>query len=84
MAAQVQTTKAGDRRHLGALRMLQAVVATGGIRGLYHGSGITLLRDVPSYGLYFAVFQVRTSGVPFVPQQRISTHSMSRLVRRIS
>ena len=28
--------------------------------GLYRGYGITLLRDVPSYGLYFAAYHAMT------------------------
>ena len=56
---QVQTTVPGDAGHLSALQMLRSVSAQGGLRSLYHGLGVTLLRDAPSYGLYFVVFEVR-------------------------
>ena len=56
---QVQGTRAGDAGHLSALQMLRAVAARGGVPALYHGTAITLLRDSPSYGLYFVLYEVR-------------------------
>lgn len=55
---QLQTSSLTSRSHVGPLTMLQRVVATeGGLRSLYRGTGITLIRDVPSHGVYFAAFE---------------------------
>jgi hypothetical protein len=56
---QVQTALPGDLAYVGALQQLRTTVAQGGLKSLYHGTAVTLLRDAPSYGLYFALFEVR-------------------------
>jgi solute carrier family 25 (mitochondrial carnitine/acylcarnitine transporter), member 20/29 len=48
----------GHPSHVTALGMLAKVAREGGVRGLYRGLGVTLLRDIPSYGLYFAIYEV--------------------------
>lgn len=36
---------------------LAALLKAGGIRGLYRGAAVTVARDVPSYGLYFGLYE---------------------------
>jgi len=47
----------GSRGHLPAAEVLRrVVVGEGALRGLSRGAGLTLLRDAPSYGVYFAAY----------------------------
>lgn len=41
----------------GPIDCARHLVATGGIRSLYRGTGATLLRDVPASGVYFMVYE---------------------------
>jgi solute carrier family 25 (mitochondrial carnitine/acylcarnitine transporter), member 20/29 len=55
---QLQTATRGMPGYLGPLSMLRHVIATDGlVFGLYRGSTITAIRDVPSFGIYFVVFE---------------------------
>mmetsp|Transcript_25701 Transcript_25701/g.66168 ORF Transcript_25701/g.66168 Transcript_25701/m.66168 type:complete len:341 (-) Transcript_25701:682-1704(-) len=40
----------------GSLGMLRQVMQHEGLRGLYRGFTVSMLRDVPSYGIYFATY----------------------------
>lgn len=41
----------------GMLSMIRRIWREEGLRGLYRGQAITALRDIPSYGLYFFVYE---------------------------
>lgn len=56
---QLQTARPGAAGYRGAAAMAACVLRRGGPLAPFRGMGITLLRDVPSYGLYFAVYEVR-------------------------
>ncbi|OZJ02992.1 hypothetical protein BZG36_03134 [Bifiguratus adelaidae] len=40
-----------------SLKVARHVLRTEGLRGFYRGSWVTLLRDAPSYGIYFMVYE---------------------------
>lgn len=42
---------------MGPLQLLRKL----GLTGVYHGTGITLVRDIPSFGVYFLVYKVLLS-----------------------
>eukprot|EP00884_Botryococcus_braunii_P002858 jgi/Botrbrau1/12573/Bobra.0169s0107.1 len=55
---QLQRASSGSAAYVGALQQLRHVVASQGLSGLYRGTTITLIRDVPSHGVYFAAFEM--------------------------
>lgn len=55
---QVQQPARGQVGYVSALAMVRSIIVTEGLGGMVRGFGVTLLRDVPSYGLYFAINQV--------------------------
>ncbi|KAI8473234.1 MAG: mitochondrial carrier domain-containing protein [Monoraphidium minutum] len=55
---QLQRARPGAPGYVGPLGTLRNVVAQEGAAGLFRGFGVTLLRDIPSYGLYFVVYEV--------------------------
>jgi solute carrier family 25 (mitochondrial carnitine/acylcarnitine transporter), member 20/29 len=54
---QLQTAVPHTPGYLGPLALLRNILATEGPRGLYRGTVITAIRDIPSHGVYFAAFQ---------------------------
>ena len=38
-------------------QIISDVIKTNGIKGVFKGTGTTLIRDVPSYGLYFGTHE---------------------------
>jgi solute carrier family 25 carnitine/acylcarnitine transporter 20/29 len=46
-----------QRRPLGTLEVAQRVWGERGVRGLYKGFSCTMLRDFPSYGVWFGVYE---------------------------
>lgn len=44
-------------RAQGPLALAASILQTEGLRGLFRGTGVTLLRDTPSTGLYYAVYE---------------------------
>ena len=54
---QLQTAVPGAAGYVGPLAMLRRLLLSDGVRGLFRGLGITAIRDVPSFGVYFAVFE---------------------------
>ena len=46
------------RLYSGILDCIKQTIATEGFRGLYRGMAVTSLREVPSYGVYFAAFRM--------------------------
>lgn len=62
---QLQTKNPGHAGYLGPLAMLRQVLHAESVRGLFRGTSITAIRDVPSHGVYFGVFQaVKNSVAP--------------------
>ena len=41
----------------GPLALAANILATEGVRGLFRGAGVTLLRDTPSTGLYYLIYE---------------------------
>ncbi|KAL3147862.1 hypothetical protein ABBQ32_002583 [Trebouxia sp. C0010 RCD-2024] len=54
---QLQTQLPGDPGYVGPLRLLKQVAMREGISGLWRGMAVTLVRDWPSFGVYFAVYE---------------------------
>ncbi|KAK9810913.1 hypothetical protein WJX73_007819 [Symbiochloris irregularis] len=54
---QLQTASQGTPGYVGSLRMLGRVVQKEGLLGAYRGFGVCLVRDVPSHGVYFGVYE---------------------------
>ncbi|XP_059046354.1 mitochondrial basic amino acids transporter-like [Achroia grisella] len=46
----------------GALSGARHILRTGGIKSLYRGLGITIVRDIPGFAIYFTAFEVMTRG----------------------
>ena len=45
------------RRAQGPLALAANILSTEGVRGLFRGTGVTLLRDTPSTGVYYAMYE---------------------------
>jgi len=60
---QLQRSTPGSADYVGPLGMLRRVLRDEGAPGLFRGCGITLLRDTPSYGLYFVAYAAACSGL---------------------
>ena len=58
---QLQTARPGAAGYRGAVATAAGLLRAGGPLAAFRGMGVTLLRDVPSYGLYFAIYEVRRS-----------------------
>eukprot|EP00897_Mesotaenium_endlicherianum_P009939 jgi/Mesen1/8974/ME000056S08375 len=41
----------------GPIRVVRGILQREGVRGLYRGLGVTVLRDAPSHGVYFATYE---------------------------
>lgn len=61
---QVQTGRDHEAAYVPTHRMAAQILRTSGPAGFFKGFGITLLRDVPSYALYFWVYEVRSVDCP--------------------
>ena len=65
---QMQTVPPGHRGYVGATAMTLRVLREGsGLSGLFRGSGLTLLRDGPSFAVYFVAYDVRRPGWMCLP-----------------
>lgn len=53
---QLQTAPPSSPRYMGALQMASHVVRHEGVLGLFRGTSVTLIRDLPSFGVYFAAY----------------------------
>jgi solute carrier family 25 (mitochondrial carnitine/acylcarnitine transporter), member 20/29 len=58
-------------KSIGPLRMVARVVQMHGVMGLYRGVVATWLRDVPSFGLYFATYDLVKQNMPHGATQQI-------------
>lgn len=54
---QLQRATKGDPGYIGPFGMLKKTISTHPVRNLYKGTVITAIRDIPSHGIYFAVFE---------------------------
>ncbi|KAK9810338.1 hypothetical protein WJX72_009024 [[Myrmecia] bisecta] len=54
---QVQHAVPGSSNYVGSLKQLRNVLAMEGVTGLYRGLGVTLIRDIPSHGVYFGIYE---------------------------
>jgi solute carrier family 25 carnitine/acylcarnitine transporter 20/29 len=52
------TTTTTTATATGPLQCARSIWQTGGVRGLYRGLGVTLVRETPSYGAYFLAYEV--------------------------
>ena len=50
-----------------ALAMIRHVWATEGLRGFFRGFAVTCVRDVPSYGVYFLVYEMAKDALLALP-----------------
>lgn len=62
-------------RRMGALECVKGIVKIEGISGLFTGSLITILRDVPSYGIYYVVYEAISRYLAFMRNERNSNSS---------
>lgn len=53
---QLQTAAPGLSGYQGPWTMAKHIVCTEGMTGLFRGATITTIRDVPSYGIYYTVY----------------------------
>lgn len=61
---QMQTLPRGDPAHIrGPWRMASHIIRTRGFSDLYRGFNVTLMRDLPSYGVYFAVYRLLAQSI---------------------
>uniref|UniRef100_UPI00398E7818 mitochondrial carnitine/acylcarnitine carrier protein isoform X2 n=1 Tax=Pristiophorus japonicus TaxID=55135 RepID=UPI00398E7818 len=47
----------GDKKYAGPLDCAKQIYNTSGIRGIYKGTVLTLMRDVPASGMYFMTYE---------------------------
>lgn len=55
---QLQQAMPGSPGYVGPLALLRSILRSEGVAGVWRGTTITMLRDTPSYGLYFVVYDV--------------------------
>ncbi|XP_065845971.1 mitochondrial carnitine/acylcarnitine carrier protein-like isoform X2 [Oscarella lobularis] len=53
---QIQTASGMKRQYSGPFDVIRTVVRQSGIKGLYRGMCITLIRDIPGSGIYYSVY----------------------------
>eukprot|EP00118_Oscarella_pearsei_P012054 m.85626 g.85626 ORF g.85626 m.85626 type:complete len:300 (+) comp36453_c0_seq6:204-1103(+) len=53
---QIQTSSGTTRQYSSPMDVVRKVIQQSGLRGMYKGICITLVRDIPGGGLYFAVY----------------------------
>eukprot|EP00061_Rhincodon_typus_P016225 g44325.t1 len=47
----------GEKKYAGPLDCVKQIYKTSGIRGVYKGTVLTLIRDVPASGMYFMTYE---------------------------
>ncbi|XP_048403740.1 protein kinase, cAMP-dependent, regulatory, type II, alpha A isoform X2 [Stegostoma tigrinum] len=53
---QIQATT-GEKKYAGPLDCVKQIYKTSGIRGVYKGTALTLMRDIPASGMYFMTYE---------------------------
>ncbi|KAF8583354.1 mitochondrial NAD transporter [Ramaria rubella] len=74
---QAQTVARGHAGYLGVLPMLKKILRRDGFRGLYRGLGPTILGYLPTWAIYFAVYdgiKTRFGDAPLGSNQRRSIY----------
>ncbi|KAG2491913.1 hypothetical protein HYH03_009861 [Edaphochlamys debaryana] len=56
LRAQLQTAPRGSPAYLNPAQLAVQVLRADGVRGLYRGFNLTVVRDVPSYAMYFWLY----------------------------
>ncbi|XP_015608431.1 mitochondrial basic amino acids transporter [Cephus cinctus] len=56
----LQLQSSTGTQFVGPLHVLKHIYRTEGFRGIFNGLGITLLREAPSYGIYFFTYEALT------------------------
>lgn len=54
---QVDSLEGGKNKYGGVLDCIRQVIASDGPMGLFRGFGVTVLREVPSFGIYFSTYR---------------------------
>lgn len=57
-----QLSKPGDGMPSGAWAGARHVIKSGGIKALFRGLGVTVLRDAPAFAIYFSSYEALTRG----------------------
>ncbi|KAL7286492.1 hypothetical protein TKK_0019229 [Trichogramma kaykai] len=68
---QLQGGSVNSPRHAGPAQCLRHIYRSEGFRGVFGGLGITLAREIPSFGVYFATYEALTKS-----DRQISTPHM--------
>ena len=68
---QLQNSHSGQRSFTGPLECLRHIHRTEGLRGVFNGLGITVAREIPGFGVYFATYEALTRS-----NEQISTAHM--------
>ncbi|ORX75498.1 mitochondrial carrier [Anaeromyces robustus] len=55
-------------------------IKSGGLKGLYHGYGITLLRDVPSFSAYFGTYELVKLGFKHLRKDNFNGYNQFELL----
>lgn len=64
----VKKSNLNKQKYAGSVDALLKILKSEGISGCYRGLGMTLIRDVPGYGIYFFVFEgVCRMFLPYTP-----------------
>ncbi|KAK9356618.1 mitochondrial carrier domain-containing protein [Lipomyces doorenjongii] len=53
----LQTQKHDNRRYSGPIDAIKKIYANQGLKGIFRGQGVTLLREAQAYGLWFLTFE---------------------------
>lgn len=82
---QVQLQGIGQRKdagtkqkYAGSIDAFVKILRAEGVRGIYRGLGLTLIRDIPGFGIYFTVFEAscRTLSKDAPPGQEVGVGSL--------
>ena len=63
LQSQLQTAKRGDPSYNGPWKIARGILQTQGMPGLYRGVTVTLFRDLPSFGVYFAIYRLLAQSI---------------------
>lgn len=63
----------GNTSHRNPLECLKSIYQKNGLRGVYRGLNITILRDIPAFGSYFMAYEFFTRRNDDLP---VSTYTM--------
>jgi solute carrier family 25 carnitine/acylcarnitine transporter 20/29 len=55
--------QAKEKLYNGNIDLIKKIWARNGWKGFYKGLGITIIRETPSYGVYFASYELLTNSI---------------------